>query len=193
MAAKPKNIVYIPGTRIPWMTRKYGGVVGRNYSVLRSRISARIEPTSREAQAINAALTHGIAKSVVADTGITLGAALVAANQGMMEGLVLLDEDIKTTPPTVPRDTNVLRSSWEAENIEKKGWEFCIEAGFSATDEKGHPYAVYVHEMTDEAYGKKIKWKTPGSGPKFLEYGLKRNADNIVKRAIARVKELTSL
>jgi hypothetical protein len=30
-------------------------------------------------------------------------------------------------------------------------------------------YALYVHEMTDDAYMKRINWKEPGSGPKFLQ------------------------
>lgn len=186
---KNKNIVYIPGTKIPWMTKKYGGSDGR---VLRGRIRARLQPTSNEVAAINSALAYGIAKSMVADTAITLGAVAVAASEGLLEGMHLLDRDMKTVMPIIPLDTGALRTSWSAYPKEKKGYVFSVEAGFDAVDENGHSYAVYVHEMTDEAYGKKIKWTTPGSGPKFLEKGLRRNADNIVNIVIAKVKAITA-
>jgi hypothetical protein len=191
--AKPvnPNIIFIPGTSIPWMTTKYGGDDGH---VLRSRISARISPTSMEAQSIRAALTKGIGRSIVACVGVSIGAACVAANEGVLEGMDLLDRDIKTNPPTVPESKGggTLRTSWDVRPKPKKGYAFRIVAGFSAVDERKHPYAVYVHEMTDEAYGKKINWTTPGSGPKFLEYGLKRNADNIVRIVIDKVMALTA-
>lgn len=191
MAKANPNIVYIPGTSIPWMTTKYGG---SDHRILSGRISARIQATSNERVAINKALARGIGKSIVADTGITLGAACVAANEGLLEGMDYLNRDMLTVQPIIPMSPGggTLRTSWSVDPSPKKGYAFGVEAGFSAVDKKGHPYAVYVHEMTDEAYGKKINWTTPGSGPKFLEYGLKRNADNIVRIVIDKIKALTA-
>lgn len=190
MATNPKNMIYIPGTKIPWMTTKFGGA---DRHVLNQRISARIEPTSTEAASIRHALTYGIARSLIADTALTLGAIAVAANEALLAGLDDLDRDIKTTPPTVPESPKggTLRTSWETRPAPRKGYVFRVEAGFNAVDSKNHPYAVYVHEMTDEAYKKKIKWTKPGSGAKFLEKGLQRNADNIVNKVIAKIKALT--
>jgi hypothetical protein len=54
---------------------------------------------------------------------------------------------------------------------------------------KKYNYAVYVHEMTDEAYGKKIIWSRPDSGPKFLEKALDRNADKVVGIVAGEVKK----
>lgn len=189
--AKPvnPNIIFIPGTNIPWMTKKYGG---KDKRILSGRISARISQTSMEAQSIRAALTKGIGRSIVACVGVSIGAACVAANEGVLEGMDLLDREMKTVQPTIPMEFGTLRTSWDVRNRDIKGYEFYVEAGFSAVDKKGHPYAVYVHEMTDEAYGKKINWTTPGSGPKFLEYGLKRNADNIVRIVRDKVMALTA-
>jgi hypothetical protein len=78
-------------------------------------------------------------------------------------------KDMQVTPPVVPVDTGNLNGSWFVSGSGySKAFPY-VKAGFKAN------YAVYVHEMIDEAYGKKINWKRPNSGPKFLEKALQRN------------------
>jgi hypothetical protein len=53
--------------------------------------------------------------------------------------------------------------------------EFAVETGFSAD------YALYVHEMTDDAYSGSINWTETGSGAKFLERAMQRGKNWIVE------------
>ena len=48
-------------------------------------------------------------------------------------------------------------------------------------------YAAFVHEMTSPPYGD-VEWTRPGSGPKFLEASLKRNASKASKIMAAHIK-----
>lgn len=173
--------VYIPGTKIPSMTAKHGEAVQA------AGKRARTSGLSNVQRNLNLAMKKGIGKSVTADSAVSMSAVLHAAEQGTIEGLAILDEDMKKTPPTIPLDTGNLRSSWFIEPMtgKAKGYAFAVLAGFGAN------YAVYVHEMTDEAYGKEINWSEPGSGPKFLEYGLKRNSKIIVGKVVSRVQAVT--
>jgi len=79
-----------------------------------------------------------------------------------------------TTPPKVPADTGVLRSSTFIDPKTRRGDPY-VELGY------GTKYAAAVHEMMQSISGKPINWKRPGSGPKFLEASLKRNSNKVVQ------------
>ena len=188
--------VYIPGTKIPWMTSRHG------QATLKAGITARTggmgTGNSDVEIALVAAMTKGIGKCMSADTALTLDTVIKASQQGLLKGLTDLREDMETTPPTIPVLTGNLRSGWfydikKRENLAKK-YAFAVEAGFSTAnkDNDGKEYAVYVHEMIDEAYGKKINWTRPGSGPKCLEKGLIRNTPVIVNRITTSIKLITA-
>ena len=196
MATGSAKYVYIPGTKIPWMTNKHG------QATLKAGITARTggmgTGQSDVEIALTAAMAKGISKCMSADTALTLDTVIKASQQGLLEGLIDLREDMENTNPTIPVLTGNLRASWfidikKRENIAKK-YAFAAEAGFSTAglDPDGKEYAVYVHEMIDEAYGKKINWTRPGSGPKFLEKGLIRNTPIIVNRITTSIKLITA-
>lgn len=92
----------------------------------------------------------------------------VKSVQGMIEAAMLIQRDMDTTPPMVPVDTRNLQQSWFAHPI--KGDKPAILLGFTAN------YAAFVHEMPDTT-----NWSKAGSGSKFFEKALKRNAEEIVK------------
>ena len=89
---------------------------------------------------------------------------------GLISAAIIIRRDMEKTDPKIPLDTGNLRSSWFTDTFITKGKPSII-FGFSAN------YAVYVHENLEPD----IDWKRPGSGPKFLEYALKRNAPLIIK------------
>ena len=101
---------------------------------------------------------------------------------GMQRVAMLIRGDMDRTPPLVPvGKTGNLRASWFAEFMtdmvtRNVGMRF----GFSAN------YAMYVHERVEGAkWGSgsvgNINWNRPGSGPKFLEFAIKRNRDRIIQ------------
>jgi len=93
--------------------------------------------------------------------------------KGLLEAAAFVRADMDKTPPLIPVDTGDLRSSWFV--VPSKMIRFkAVMMGFSAN------YAVFVHEMLDEIYEKKINWKRKGSGPKFFEASLKRNTLKIL-------------
>ena len=87
---------------------------------------------------------------------------------------VLNDADMGTSP-LVPHDTGTLRNSTFT-NPHKVGpsGDPYITFGYATN------YAAAVHEMLSSPTGNPINWNRPGSGPKFLEASLKRNAEIIV-------------
>ena len=123
---------------------------------------------------------------------------------GMIESAILIRRDMEKTPPKIPLRTGNLRASWftvtsksrpegralagfkgegrgemEKEHMaaaasgkQSLGRQFGVIMGFSAN------YAVFVHEMVDRGGG--INWKRAGSGPKFLEAAMRRNAKKIL-------------
>lgn len=160
--------VFVNGrdTGLPSMTNK----LGRN--VLRAGIHARTIGVRESAAAINAELLRL--------TGYTVA--------GILEALVFLRQDMDVTPPTIPVDTGNLRASWHIGKTYMNQGGPVVEAGFDPlhkdTDgyrDQDHSYAVFVHEMVDEAYSQPINWSVPGSGPKFLEKALARNKEQIVR------------
>jgi len=87
---------------------------------------------------------------------------------------VLNDADHGTSP-LVPEDKGFLRASgFQDAKVNKIGDPY-VDLGYNKN------YAAAVHEMMDSVSGKDINWTRPGSGPKFLEASLKRNAQIIVK------------
>lgn len=86
---------------------------------------------------------------------------------------ILTDADIGT-PPLVPHDTGNLRSSRFAEPFDNPGGDPFVVFGYNAN------YAAAVHEMLFSVSGAPINWQRPGSGPKFFEASIKRNANKIL-------------
>ncbi len=182
----------IPGTDIPSMSGKHG------YQVKASGITARTRGLHDIQRQLSGKIAGGIvkvygAKEMKANVNFALGMISVALRRGLGDAVAYIRYDMDKTPPLIPIDTGNLRSSWFTRPVdETKGGNrsVYIIAGFGdkALNKKGEPYAVYVHEMTDDAYGKKINWSRPGSGPKFLEYALKRNAKTVVKIVVAEVQ-----
>jgi hypothetical protein len=129
--------------------------------------------------------------------------------QGLVNSVIFIRRDMENVPPLVPKDLGNLDASFfiatrygvqtsgvvgqEGKFVGPKadkmssGHEALKSAlqaqaggyttidrvffGFSAN------YAIFVHEMI----GGTIKWKRPGSGPKFLEAAVKRNVKNILE------------
>lgn len=102
---------------------------------------------------------------------------------GLIEAVAFIRVDIDRTPPLVPVSNDPvssgnLRRSWFTTPF-WKGKKFFIIFGHSAN------YALYVHERIDDP-----NWTRPGSGPKWLEYAIKRNVSRILaiiqKRAMIK-------
>jgi hypothetical protein len=76
-----------------------------------------------------------------------------------------------------------LRASWFVTPYETPRVKGVI-IGFSAN------YALFVHEMLQSQTGNSINWNRAGSGPKFLEAAIKRNAVMIlgIIQATAKIK-----
>ncbi len=108
---------------------------------------------------------------------------------GLIEAMAHIRYDMDKTPPLIPiGKTGALRGSWRTEGIEtSKGPT--VMGGFGGTPESG--YAVYVHEMTVPPYTKPIDWSRPGSGPKFLEESVKRNAGEVLNIIVRNVRTVT--
>lgn len=121
----------------------------------------------------------------------------VKSSAGMINAAIIVRRDMDRTPPLIPVDKGILRSSWfvtSSRGVQEAGEgegrhgqvvaettaraksqapaRFVVIMGFSAI------YAVEVHEATGKVF------KRPGAGPKFLESSLKRNKSNIL-RAVA--------
>ena len=94
--------------------------------------------------------------------------------KGLIEASIIIRRDMEKTPPLVPvGETGNLRASWFTSPIKVTGMPGLL-IGFNAN------YAIFVHEMVDKE-GKKINWNRPGSGPKFFEAALSRNAKLILQ------------
>lgn len=111
---------------------------------------------------------------------------------GLRAAAAYIRRDMEHTSPLIPvgptREeakrkhqrvgTGALRASWFVETHPASTADKpLVMAGFGSSTVD---YAVYVHEMTVPPY-KHINWSRPGSGPKFLEYALKRNVPEIIK------------
>jgi hypothetical protein len=99
--------------------------------------------------------------------------------KGLIESAIIVRVDMDKTPPLIPIDTGNLRASWFTVQLRTlKGIGLIM--GFSAN------YAVLVHERVEGAkWGDgvvgKVDWNRDGSGPKFLQASLFRNAPLILK------------
>ena len=93
----------------------------------------------------------------------------VSGTRGLRSAVAFIRGDMEKTSPKVPIHKGKLRASWFTETVEYKKFIKSILFGFSAN------YAIYVHENMNQ-----VKWKRPGSGPKFLEAALKRNTFKIL-------------
>jgi len=159
---------YIPGTKVPSMGTKR---VVQTEAAARAGFRARTQGMTDTLKSINVETARAIAKaaSPVRDFATIWKAIEEGALVGYIESVKLIRRDMDKTPPLIPVSAGggTLRSSWFARPIVNG-----VLAGFSAD------YAPYVHEMTSPPYGV-VKWTRPGSGPKFLEEALKRNAQII--------------
>jgi hypothetical protein len=111
-------------------------------------------------------------EKVSANINAQLKKMKISGHRGLLSAAnyVLTDADIGQSP-LVPALTGNLRSSRFAEPLPSE--QPTVIFGYSAN------YAAAVHEMLISPSGKPIDWSRPGSGPKFLEASLTRNADKI--------------
>jgi hypothetical protein len=99
--------------------------------------------------------------------------------KGLIESAIIVRVSMEKTPPKIPVDTGNLRASWFTTRIRTlKGIGLIM--GFSAN------YAAVVHERIEGApWGDgvvgKVNWNRSGSGPKFLQAALFRNAPLILQ------------
>jgi hypothetical protein len=98
--------------------------------------------------------------------------------QGLIGAAAYIRADMDHITPTIPVDTGNLRASWFVTPYQTPRVKGVI-IGFSAN------YAVFVHEMLGA-----VNWNREGSGPKFLEAAIKRNAVIIlgIIQATAKIK-----
>lgn len=182
------EVRYISGTKIPYMGMKSGKRVAL------AGKEARLEGLETAMSELNLGVTKGIA-SMVNDVKKVTEAVQYAALKGLSEASAFINEDMNKTPPMIPVDTGALRQGYKIKPkvIGYKSGDklIAVESGWMDTSvnridpetgkmETVDQYAAYVHEMTTPPYGK-VNWNIPGSGPKFLEAAVKRNAQNITK------------
>lgn len=180
--------VYIPGTKIPSLSKR---LLGRDLQ--ESDFRARTADTLAAQKKINS-MTMGAFAQLFGGDRTKMNTALATAGireailKGLGDAVAYLRYDMDMTEPLIPVDTGALRASWfsEPENTETT---LGVRAGFGGGKVN---YAIFVHEMTDEAYKKQIQWSRPGSGAKFLEKALQRNEKKIVEIIIQNVKMVTT-
>jgi len=187
------EVRYIPGTNIPSMSGKFGPAIQK------AGIAARTAGLTEVQNKLNKMIAGGIVavvggKALQANMVLVMGRIAGALEMGLGDAVSFIRYDMDKTPPIIPVGPDrynkgqkyhaggTLRASWFQRPVRDKPGTVQVLAGFSAN------YAVYVHEMTDEAYGKKINWTRPDSGPKFLEKALKRNTDEVVNIIIQNVR-----
>jgi hypothetical protein len=183
--------VNIPGTNIAFMGSKHYGATDASARIGRFARTAGLRGAQYKLKGM---LTGGIVevlggKELLANVEGTFIRLAWLIEQGTGNAVAFLRYDMEKTPPLIPVDTGALRASWFSRPVrEIEGKEFKIGtiAGFGGTNDCD--YAIYVHEMTDEAYGKKINWSRPDSGPKFLEKALYRNDKKIVAIVVETIK-----
>lgn len=163
MARKPA-FQYIPGARnsktgkqIPWMTNAFGE------GVYNAGVNARL---------------LGM-QNVMRNLNVQFAKLKVGTYEGLEAFAEYVYRDMLVTSPTVPKLTGELRASWKTSRLVFAG--AAIEAGFYA------PYALYVHEMTDDAYMRTINWTEPNSGAKFFQFALQRNAKLLEKIVATKI------
>lgn len=127
---------------------------------------------------------------------------------GLIEASIVIRRDMDKRPPLIPVDEGNLRASWfttTGHANPEKGGNFRGEGSGEMTGDhnrvltaaagkaKGTPhpilimgfsanYSGYVHEMDFK------KGKRPGSGPKFFESAIKRNAGAVLDIIAKNVK-----
>jgi len=87
--------------------------------------------------------------------------------KGMVAAMEFLENEMDTTPPTVPRDTGHMRSTWFI-SANPHPTNPIVFAGY--TD----PKAPIVHEL-EEIKGRRVNWTVAGSGQKWVQIHFDRN------------------
>lgn len=82
-----------------------------------------------------------------------------------------------------PKDTGTLRNTIYVKRMEGA---IAIGAGGPAA-----PYAKYVHESLRSKHGSPIKYKTPGTGPKYIENPIRERRDELAKDVLRELKKET--
>ena len=100
----------------------------------------------------------------------------IGVARGLKKGGLLLQRE---SQKIVPVQVGDLHNAAFTRNVGGTGFRTDIVVGYAGVD-----YAVYVHEMVGEL----IKWSRAGSGAKFLESAVKRNAPEIVRLISASMK-----
>jgi hypothetical protein len=110
-----------------------------------------------------------------------------ASYGGLIAVATHIKNDMDATPPLIPIDTGALRAAFKIVPKESTPRLMKVEIGWpdhqierknkkTGKMETVDQYAAYVHEMTSPPYGD-VKWTKEGSGPKFFEASIKRNAN----------------
>lgn len=191
---KGAKVTYFPGTAIARMNSRAG-------------VNARLAGTYAAAGGVGASIGKELERLFVAkglaakDTAKILASIEQSVTEGLIMTAVEIKNDMDKTPPLIPIDTGALRGSFKIQPKEYRG-KTVIEAGWpdtsvtkkmaDGTERVVDQYAAFVHEMTIPPY-ENVKWSRPGSGAKFLEASLKRNAAKVGKIVANHVKLTTTL
>lgn len=94
---------------------------------------------------------------------------------GMVVAASAILKDADETPPVTPVDLGNLRASTFVTPLKKPiTQDPYVIFGYNSN------YAAAVHEMMESPSGKPINWSRPGSGPKWFEAAIKRNAKRVI-------------
>lgn len=121
---------------------------------------------------------------VVANLNLQIAKIKDKTMKGLIESAKLIRKDMDKTEPRIPIDTHNLEKSWVTAPYITTN-DFGLTMGFGAD------YAAAVHEdlganpQPGWRYGPgpgKKRWYDPrvGAGPKFFEYSVKRNSNQIM-------------
>jgi hypothetical protein len=114
-------------------------------------------------------VTRNINAKLMTMKGKTAVGLVEAANY------IMVDADSRT-PPLVPEDKGDLRASTFTKALKDPvtGDPYVLY-GYEKN------YAAAVHEMLFSPTGKPINWSRPGSGPRWFEASIKRNAPRVIQ------------
>jgi uncharacterized membrane protein YebE (DUF533 family) len=112
-------------------------------------------------------------------------------SQIIKRGMTSWAEPVRTEMlKRVPMDTGALAGSILAPKIKIEGSTVNLEfaAGGAAAG-----YAVYVHESLGKSKsGTAIRWKRPGSGPKFMENPINENIGKLDSEVAQEIEKATA-
>ncbi len=176
------KVEYFPGTLMARMNTLAG-------------VRMRTKGTGDAVLDLQRGMEYGIAAGILSvnkgkmprDVKFALRTVENLVTDGLFMVAAQIRDDMDNTPPLIPVETGALRASFKivASKSKDPNFKTAIEMGWPDTslERKGKTvdqYAAYVHEMTVPPYTKPINWTRRGSGAKFFEASIKRNAPKAV-------------